>query len=117
MWQNAENLVKSPQIFLWRRKWQPTPVFSPGEFHGQRSLAGYSPWGSIESDTTERATLGVIKNDAVITTVNFRTFSSLQKETVPLALPTPFIPSSPNPWQPLIDLVSIGSPLLDISYK
>ena len=29
-----------------RRKWQPTPVFLLGEFHGQRSLAGYSPWGS-----------------------------------------------------------------------
>ena len=29
----------------WRRKWQPTPVFLPGEFHGKRSLAGYSPWG------------------------------------------------------------------------
>ena len=28
-----------------RRKWQPTPVFLPGESHGQRSLAGYSPWG------------------------------------------------------------------------
>ena len=29
-----------------RRKWQHTPVFLPGELHGQRSLAGYSPWGS-----------------------------------------------------------------------
>ena len=29
----------------WRRKWQLTPVFLPEEFHGQRSLAGYSPWG------------------------------------------------------------------------
>ena len=29
----------------WRRKWQPTAVFWPGESHGQRSLAGYSPWG------------------------------------------------------------------------
>ena len=29
----------------WRRKWQPTPVFLPGKFHGQRSLSGYSPWG------------------------------------------------------------------------
>ena len=29
----------------WRRKWQLTPVFLPGKFHGQRSLAGYSPWG------------------------------------------------------------------------
>ena len=28
----------------WRREWQPTPVFLPGKFHGQRSLAGYSPW-------------------------------------------------------------------------
>ena len=38
---------------LWRREWQPTPVFLPGEFHRQRSLAGYSPWGHKESDTTE----------------------------------------------------------------
>ena len=29
----------------WRRKWQPTPVFFPGESHGQRSLMDYSPWG------------------------------------------------------------------------
>ena len=38
----------------WRRKWQPTPIFLPGESHGQRSLVGYSPWGHKESDTTER---------------------------------------------------------------
>ena len=38
----------------WRRAWQPTPVFLPGESHGQRSLAGCSPWGCKESDTTER---------------------------------------------------------------
>ena len=37
----------------WRRKWQLTPVFLPGEPHGQRSLASYSPWGRKESDTTE----------------------------------------------------------------
>ena len=35
----------------------PTPVFLPGESHGQRSLAGYSPWGRKESDTTEWLTL------------------------------------------------------------
>ena len=29
----------------WRRKWPPTPIFFPGKFHGQRSLADYSPWG------------------------------------------------------------------------
>ena len=37
----------------WGRKWQPTPVFLPGESHGQRSLDGYSPWGHKESDTSE----------------------------------------------------------------
>ena len=35
----------------WRRAWQPTPAFLPGESHGQRSLAGYSSWGHKESDT------------------------------------------------------------------
>ena len=38
----------------WRRKWQPTPVFLPGKSQGQRSLAGCSPWGHEELDTTER---------------------------------------------------------------
>ena len=37
----------------WNRKWQPIPIFLPGNFHGQRSLAGYSPWGCKELDTTE----------------------------------------------------------------
>ena len=37
----------------WRRAWKPTPGFLPGEYPGQRSLKGYSPWGSEESDTTE----------------------------------------------------------------
>ena len=35
----------------WRRAWQSTPVFLPGESHGQKSLAGYSPWGSQKSQT------------------------------------------------------------------
>ena len=42
---------KSP----WRRKWQPTPVFLPGKSHGQRSLAGYSPWGhTVRHDLATR---------------------------------------------------------------
>ena len=56
--------VKSPQCerpgfdpwvrkIPWRRKWQPTPIFLPGKSHGWRNLAGYSPWGSKESDTTK----------------------------------------------------------------
>ena len=38
----------------WNREWQPTPVFLPGKFHGQRSMAGYGPWGCKKSDMTER---------------------------------------------------------------
>ena len=37
----------------WRRAWQPTLVLLPGEFHGQKSLVVYSPWGQKELDTTE----------------------------------------------------------------
>ena len=38
-------LVPGSGRFPWRRGWQPTPIFLPGESHGQRSLMGYSPWG------------------------------------------------------------------------
>ena len=37
----------------WRRKWQPTPVFLPGESQGRRSLVGFRLWDHTESDTTE----------------------------------------------------------------
>ena len=37
----------------WRRKWQPTPVFLPGDSQGWRSPVGFCPWGHTESDTTE----------------------------------------------------------------
>ena len=37
----------------WRRAWQPTPVFLPGESQGQKSLVGYSSWGHKELDMTE----------------------------------------------------------------
>ena len=37
----------------WRKAWQPTPVFLPGESHGRRSLVGSSPWSCKESDVTE----------------------------------------------------------------
>ena len=42
---------------FWRRKWQPIPVILPGEFHGQRGPAGYSPWGCKESGMTEKLSL------------------------------------------------------------
>ena len=39
----------------WSREWQPTPVFLPGESHGQGNLAGYDPWGCKGSDVAEPA--------------------------------------------------------------
>ena len=44
----------------WKRAWQPTPVFLPRKFNGQRRLAGYSLWHPKESDTTERLTLSLL---------------------------------------------------------
>ena len=52
-----ENCQEEIRCCFWRREWQPTPVFLPGEFHGQRSLVGCSPWGCKESDMTERLIL------------------------------------------------------------
>ena len=46
-------LVLRSGRFPWRRAWQPIPVFLPGESHGHRSLAGYSPQDRKELDTTE----------------------------------------------------------------
>ena len=47
---------------IWSRKWQPTLVFLPGKFHGQRSLAGYSPWSYRELNMTEQTHKIYIKN-------------------------------------------------------
>ena len=46
-------LLIMPLTVWWRRKWQPTPVFLPGESQGQGSLVGCCLWGCTESDTTE----------------------------------------------------------------
>ena len=43
-------------MFFWRRKWQPIPVSLPGESHGQRNLAGYTPCGCKELDMTKQLT-------------------------------------------------------------
>ena len=60
---------------LWRRKWQPTPVFLPGKFHGQRSLVGYRTECHRESDMTEHRHpwLGRGRN------VNFLAWSHLEE--------------------------------------
>ena len=49
----------------WRRKWQPTPVFLPGESQRQGSLVGCSLWGHTESDTTEVTYQQTFKRKAV----------------------------------------------------
>ena len=46
-------LIPGSERSLGERKWRPTPVFLTGEFRGQRSLVGSSPWGCKESDMTE----------------------------------------------------------------
>jgi len=55
--QTVKNLPAIQETWVqkipWRRAWQPTPVFLPGESQGQRSLVDYSSWGCKESDTTE----------------------------------------------------------------
>ena len=52
--ERCERLGFNPWVrkIPWSRKWQPTPVFLPGESYGQRSLVGYSPWGRKELDMT-----------------------------------------------------------------
>ena len=57
--QMVENLPAMPEIWVqslgqvgpWRKKWQTTPIFLLGEFHGQRSLVGYYPWSHKKLDT------------------------------------------------------------------
>ena len=49
---NAREPGIKPGKVPWRRKWLSTPVFLPGESHGQRSLVGYCSWGGKELDMT-----------------------------------------------------------------
>ena len=56
------------------RKGQPTPVFLPGEFPAQRSLAGYSPCGHKESDTTEQLTFSKAYIKETISMINYIAF-------------------------------------------
>ena len=67
------------------RKWQPTPVFLPGEFHGQWSLAGYSPWGCKEMDITEQVSLYI--NMVIHSSSKYMPFPALR---TPFTTATPF---------------------------
>ena len=63
----------------WRRAQQPTSVFLPGESQGQRSLAGYSPWGHKKSDTTEQLTLSFF----TFQLLEFRAFTTVVPGSIP----------------------------------
>ena len=52
-WTRLSDFTFTFHFMLWRRKWQPTPVFLPGESQGRGSLVGCCLWGRTESDTTE----------------------------------------------------------------
>ena len=69
---------------LWRREWQPTPVFLPEESHGQRSQGGYSAWDCQESDMTKR-----IKHTPLSCFKDFNLNSSSHISTVTASSGTP----------------------------
>ena len=50
-----------PGFDPWRKEWIPIPVLLPGEFHGQRSVAGHSSWGRKELNTAEQLTLSLFR--------------------------------------------------------
>ena len=56
---DSSDEVKTSLSTIWRMKWQPTPIFLPGESHGRRILAGYSPWDRKEPDTNEATSLSL----------------------------------------------------------
>ena len=61
----------------WRRTWQSTSVFLPGKSHGQRRLAGYSPWGRKEADTTEVTEHTLVSKMSVLRSILFHLVAGL----------------------------------------
>ena len=69
----------------WRRKWQPTPVFLPGESHGQRNLAGYRTCSGKESDTMSTNELSQAQDLLCISLYGWSTSDGL------ISLPFPYL--------------------------
>ena len=94
----------------WRREWLPTPVFLPGEFHGQRSLVGYSPWGCKELDTSEQLSL-------LPSSLSLLVVPTMSEP--PLSLPgqhLPFHPPIPkSPWTGLKSFLKLAPPCMQPS--
>ena len=66
----------------WRRQWLPTPIFSPGESLGQRSLEGYSPWSYKELDITEQLRLSHWRLSSCLKMENFFFFFTLENSLI-----------------------------------
>ena len=77
------------------KEWQPTPIFLPGESPGQRSLAGYSPWGCKESDTTEQLTHTVRYSSIIICFLGTKPSLFIVQVSCPLLC---FVSSFPRYW-------------------
>ena len=93
-WSRLHWVMKIP----WRRARQPTPVFLPAEFHGQSSLAGYSPWGRKVSDTTEWLTLytkGILKSGKLWGALFLEIFFWLHRAACRILGPWPGIEPTP----------------------
>ena len=88
----------------WRRAWQPTPVFLPGESHGQRSLVGYSTWAHKELVTTET------KHNAVPKVSYSILFQCLSLEETALLLANFFLKNSIYSSPPLPENLSFDPP-------
>ena len=96
---NAGDLGSTPWLgrFPWRRVQLLTPVFLPGESHGQSSQVGYSPWCHKESDTTERLSLSSLGTSQPIFSQGTPTCAGPpQGISTPLHYPSPRGPSSPH---------------------
>ena len=81
----------------WRRKWQLTAVL-PGKFHGQRNLAGYSPWGCTESDMTEQ--LSMHRGTQFVRVVSRICWDLIKNQVLspPCLLPAPLSLQRPHHW-------------------
>ena len=102
----------------WRRNWQPTPGFLPGESHGQRSLVGHSPWGCREWNTTEHThccLLGHGQCTVCLTDQRQKQIQLCLREKyyilrlLSLLLPTLFA-FSPRTWIPISELCNFLKP-------
>ena len=90
----------------WKMTWQPTPVFLPGKFHGHRSLAGYSPWGHKELDTTKATShththTHLPKSGTLAHPLSLASVSSLpSRVAAPFSLGSGTVPPAPGPASP-----------------